>query len=180
MSEEKGRRSEGEQEGFERRCPWCLKPVIPEEDEHGLLCPNCKNHIEKKTGSVTVKVLRPEDVVHPSLQVGDEEEVVSASELGVDDELEVVSVEEAANRCPLIIERWEWRISQFTDSQGRQREYVSMECVDKENRRFIWNTSAWQPCRKLRVAEKEGRKRILVNRITYDMQGGRPVNIRIR
>ena len=171
MSEEEGEKK--------RRCPWCLKLVTPEKDEEGdLLCPECKNYIKTKLGDRTVEVQRPEDVEHPSLAVS-EEEVVPASELGVDDELEVVSVEEAANRCPLIIERWEWRISQFTDSQGRQREYVSMECVDKENRRFIWNTSAWQPCRKLRVAEKEGRKRILVNRITYDMQGGRPVNIRI-
>ena len=173
MSEEEGRRSEGEQEGFERRCPWCFKFVVPEEDEHGLLCPNCKNYIEKKTGSVTVKVMRPEDVVHPSLQVGDEE-VVAASELGIDDELEVLTVEEAKARCPFVIERWEWRQSQFHD-----REFATMECVDSKNQRFIWNTSAWQPCRKLRVAEREGRKRILVNRITYDMQGGRPVNIRI-
>jgi len=173
MSEQEKTRSEGEQEGFERYCPWCLKPVIPEEDEHGLLCPNCKNYIEKKTASHTVKVLRPEDVVHPSLQVGDEE-VVAASELGIDDELEVLTVEEAKARCPFVIERWEWRQSQFHD-----REFASMECVDKEQRRFVWNTSAWQPCRKLRVAEREGRKRILVNRITYDMQGGRPVNIRI-
>ena len=171
MSEEEGL-------GFgERRCPHCFRNIIPERQGNALICPNCHNVIEEKLQSgKIVRVERPEEVVHPSLR---DEDVVSAAELGIDDELEAVSVEEAANRCPLIIEKWEWRISQFTDSQGRQREYVSMECVDKENRRFIWNTSAWQPCRKLRVAEKEGRKRILVNRITYDMQGGRPVNIRI-
>ena len=176
MSEEKGRSSEeGEGGGFERRCPWCLKFVIPEEDEYGLLCPDCKNYIEKKTSSHTVKVLRPEDVVHPSLQEFKDDDVVSASALGVDDELEVVSVEEAKARTPFVIEKWEWRISQFGD-----REFASMECVDKEQRRFIWNTSAWQPTRKLRVAEREGKRRILVKEISYDMQGGRPVNIRIR
>jgi len=173
MSEES--RKEGEQEGFERYCPWCLKPVIPEEDEHGLLCPKCKNYIEKKTSQGrTVKVMRPEDVVHPSLQGESADEIVSASELGIDDSLEVVTVEEASARCPLIIENWEWRQSQFHD-----REFASMECVDKEGRRFVWNTSAWQPTRKLRVAEKEGRKKILVRSIKYEMRGGRPVNIRI-
>jgi len=171
MSEEKEREEKGEK----RKCPWCFKTITPLQDTDGnLYCPECLNYIEKKTGSVTVKVMRPEDVMHPSLQVGDEEEVVSASELGIDDELEVLTVEEAKARCPFVIEKWEWRQSQFHD-----REFASMECVDKEQRRFVWNTSAWQPCRKLRVAEREGRKKILVNRITYDMQGGRPVNIRI-
>jgi len=164
--------SEREQEEFERRCPWCFKTITPLQDTDGnLYCPECLNYIEKKTAQRTVKVMRPEDVVHPSLQ---DDDVVSAAELGIDDELEVVSVEEAASRTPFLIQRWEWRQSQFHD-----REYASMECVDSKNQRFIWNTSAYQPCRKLRVAEREGRKKILVNRITYDMQGGRPVNIRI-
>ena len=170
-----------------RKCPWCQKLITPQKDEEGnLYCPNCQNYIERKTSSgKTVKVLQPEEVAHPSPQEEEAveselEDVIPASELGIDDTLEVVSVEEASARCPIIIERWEWRQSQFRDEEGRQREYASMECVDKEGRRFVWNTSAWQPCHKLRVAEKEGKKRILVRKIEYDMRGGRPVNIRIR
>jgi len=167
-----------------RKCPWCQKFIIPSKDEEGnLLCPECRNYIVLKSGDHTVEVRRPEDVAATPQEEAAElesEDVIPASELGIDDTLEVVSVEEASARCPIIIERWEWRQSQFRDEEGRQREYASMECVDKEGRRFVWNTSAWQPCHKLRVAEKEGKKRILVRKIEYDMRGGRPVNIRIR
>ena len=172
-------------EGEKRRCPWCQKLITPQKDEEGdLLCPECKNYIVLKSGDHTVEVRRPEDVAAQEKEAAEslliqEEDVVPASELGIDDSLEVVTVEEASARCPFIIERWEWRESQFADASGEKREYASMECRDKEQRRFVWNTSAYQPCQKLKVAEREGKKKILVRSIKYEMRGGRPVNIRI-
>jgi len=162
MSEEEGL------EGFgERRCPHCFKNIIPERQGNALICPNCKNVIEEKLQSgKIVRIERPADVY--------DADVVPAEELGVDDELEVVSVEEAAARVPFTIERWEWRESQFG------KEYAAIECSDGQGRRFLWNTSAWRVLRKLRVAERKGVQRIRVAKITYDMQAGRPMNIRIR
>jgi len=92
MSEEEGL-------GFrERRCPHCSRNIIPERQGNALICPNCKNVIEEKLQSgKIVRIERPEDVY--------DADVVPAEELGVDDELEVVSVEEAAARVPFTIER---------------------------------------------------------------------------
>jgi len=162
MSEEEGL------EGFgERRCPHCMKFIIPEKQGNALICPNCKNVIEERLQSgKIVRVERPEDIM-PA-------DVVPAAELGVDDELEVVGVEEVAARVPFTIERWEWRESQFG------KEYAAIECSDGQGRRFLWNTSAWRVLRKLRAAERKGVQRIRVAKVTYDMQAGRPMNIRIR
>ena len=168
-----------------RRCPWCQKFITPQKDEEGdLFCPECRNYLKMKLGDHTVEVKRPET---PAPQVSstassasaeapaEAEDIIPASELGVDDELDVVSVEEARARCPFIIEKWEWRTSQFSD-----REFVSMQCVDSKKQRFIWNTSAWRVLRKLKAAERLGKKRIAVSKVEYDTQGGRPRNIRIR
>ena len=167
-----------------RICPWCRKFVTPQRDKEGdLYCPECGNYIVFHDGTPVItqeaSSQSSQQTEQAQQKADSEEDIIPASELGVDDELEVVSVEEAAQRCPFIIEQWEWRQSQFTDSQGR-REFASMECRDKEQRRFVWNTSARQPCRKLKIAEQKGYKRILVREITYNMRDGRPVNIRIR
>jgi len=172
-----------------RICPWCRKFVTPQRDKEGdLYCPECGNYIVFHDGTPVIiqKVQRSESASSQSSQqteqaqqaqqkADSEEDIISASELGVDDDLEVVSVEEASQRCPFIIEKWEWRTSQFTD-----REYASMQCVDSERRRFVWNTSAWRVLRKLKAAERLGKKRIAVSKVEYDTQGGRPRNIRIR
>ena len=159
-----------EKEEFKVLCPWCSKVVTPERKEDKTICPECGKVIETTLKDKTMRVTRPAVEVEEE----SEEEIVPASELSIDSSLESLSVEEVAARTPFIIENWQLRPSQFSD-----RQYAVMECKDATGK-FRWNTSAWQVLATLEEAERRGKKRILVREVLYDVQGGRPVRIRIR
>lgn len=156
-----------EKEEFKVLCPWCSKVVSPERKEGKTVCPECGKTIETTLKDKTMRITRP-------AEIEEDEEAVPASELSIDASLESLSVEEVAARTPFIIENWQLRPSQFSD-----RQYAVMECKDAMGK-FRWNTSAWQVLATLEEAERRGKKRILVREVLYDVQGGRPVRIRIR
>jgi len=150
-----------------QKCPWCLRMVTPIKDEHGLLCPECKNYIVTKTGSRTVRVEHPEEFG---------EDTVAAGDLTIDLSLESLPVREVKARAPFFIENWQIRMSQFQEGGF----YAVMECRDTQGKRFRWNTSGKQVLSVLEEAERRGIKRIYVREVLFDEVGGRPRNIRIR
>jgi len=162
MSEEEGL-------GFgERRCPHCLRNIIPERRGNTLICPSCHEVIEERLQSgKIVRVERPEE---------EEEDIIPASELTVDWSLERLSLEEVKTRAPFIIYNWHIRPSRFRPGT----DYAIMECEDKEGKKFRWNTSGKAVIASLEEAERRGAQKILVSEVLWDEVGGRPVNIRIR
>ena len=163
MSEEAGKEEEEEK----RKCPWCLRLVTPIKDEHGLLCPECKNYIVTKAGSRTVRIERPEE---------EREDIIPASELTVDWSLERLVIEEVKARAPFVIYNWHIRPSRFQPGSF----YAIMECEDNQGKKFRWDTSGKAVIAALEEAERRGKQKILVREVLYDVVGGRPVNIRIR
>ena len=172
MSESVEKRREDEEE--ERKCPWCLRLVTPIKDEHGLLCPECRNYIVTKTSSRTVRIERPEREEREARET--EEDIIAASELSVDFGLEKLPLSEVKMRAPFVIYNWNIRPSRF--QQGSF--YAMMECEDKDGKKFRWNTSGKAVLATLEEAERRGKRKILVREVLYDEVGGRPVNIRIR